>query len=362
MSLVGEPTEVELVLPPAVFCPNGNPVATEVVTEVLDAQNRPVAHVHDQPVSSNTRGYSTRITFTPTSAGVHYLTARFEPGLGLARRQQQVALERGGEPPWVRTTLGAPCDEVAPLGGAVLCRRGTQLQISRLGAVESTETIAGLATAGEVGWLWTGSQLSRVVELDGGLTRTALPLSIGPGALAVTEDRWVLGAGAGFLEVRLGEDGGLAERRWSVDPAFAPISGPGLALEGEVVGWSTATRVCAGAPDAAVACLDTPLQPLAGEGASLWLRGVDTGVVAQARVSAAGGVPVVLFVPAQNGSLMEARQDHPSFSWDGRLVAVRADDLSFEAWRAPGPVARQTATGASVVFQLVAGETFVFRR
>lgn len=362
VSLVGDSTEVELLLQPAVFCPNGNPVATRVVTEVVDAMNQPVAHVHSEPTSSNTGGYSTRITFTPTTAGVHYLTARFEPALGIARRQQQVALERSGELPWVRATLGAPCDEVAPLGGAVLCRRGGQLDVFRGGAVESSEPVVGFATAGEVGWLWTDSRLSRVVDLDGGLARTELALPVGAGALAVTAERWLLGAGDAFLEVRLSEDGGLAERRWSVEAAYAPITGPGLALEGDVVGWSTATRVCAGAPDVTVTCVDTPLQSLAGRGRALWLRGADTGVVAQARVSADGGVPVVLFVPAQGTSLMDARQPHPSFSWNGRLVAVRADDLSFEAWRAPGAVARQSVSGGFVVFQLQAGETFIYRR
>lgn len=362
MSLVGEPTEVELLLPPAVFCPKGNPVATEVVTEVLDALNRPVEHVHSEPTSSNTSGYATRITFTPTTAGVHYLTARFEPALGMARRQQQVALERSAEPPWLRTTLGAPCDEVLPLAQVVLCRRGAQLELSRSGVVEVSEPVAGVAAAGAVGWWWTSSRLSRVVDRDGGLERSELSLPIGAGALAVTEERWLLGADAGFLEVRVGADGGLSERSWSVDPAFAPIVGPGLALEGEVVGWSTASRVCAGAPDAAVSCVDTPLQPLAGEGQALWLRGVDTGVVAQARVSADGGIPVVLFVPAQSSALMDARQLHPSFSWNGRLVVVRADDLSLEAWRAPGAIARQTVSSSAVAFQLVTGETVIFER
>lgn len=362
VSLTGEVTEVGLLLPPAVFCPKGNPVATAVVTEVLDAQNQPVAHVHSEPSSSNTLGYGTRITFTPTSAGVHYFTARFEPALGLASRQQQVARDRSADVPWVSTRLGALCDEVAPLGDAVWCRRGTRLELSRGGAVVATEQVAGLKTAGEVGWSWTSSTLSRVVELDGGLTRTELSVPIGTGAVSVTEDRWLMGSGDGFLEVRVGADGGLSERRWNVDPAFAPISGPGLALAGEVVGWSTGTRVCAGAPDASVSCVETPLQSAAGEGSALWLRGVESGVVGQARVSSDGGVPQVLFVPAQGSALMDARQPYPAFAWNGMLVAVREDDLSFEAWRVDGVVARQAVAGPFVVFQLQSGETLIFKR
>jgi hypothetical protein len=61
-------------------------------------------------------------------------------------------------------------------------------------------------------------------------------------------------------------------------------------------------------------------------------------------------------------ALTDARLNRPVFSWNGRLVAVRADDLSFEAWRAPGPVSRQSVTEGFVVFQLQTGETVIYRR
>ena len=362
VTLVGQPVEVELLLPPAVICPQGNPLATGVITEVLDALNQPVAHVHSEPASSNTAGYSTKVSFTPTAAGVHYLTARYEPALGITQRQLQVALERSSETPWLRTTLGPVCDEVLPLREAVMCRRGLQLSVIRDGGVTSTELIAGVASAGEVGWLLTDSRLSRLEDVDGGITRSDFALSVSRGALAVTRDRWVLGAGAQFVDVRY-VDGGLSERRWSVGPAFAsPISGPGLSLADEVVGWASPTRICAGAPDASVRCVDSPLQPLIGEGSAIWLRGAESGLIALARIKPNGAEPVVLFVPAQSSALMETRQNRPVFSWNGRLVAVRADDLSFEAWRSPGIVARQTVTESFVIFQLQSGETVIFKR
>ena len=353
--------EVELLLPPAVFCPQGNPVATSVITEVLDALNQPVAHARSEPASSNTSGYSTRISFTPTAAGVHYLTARFEPALGITSRQLQVALERSSEPPWLRTTLGAVCDEVLPLREAVLCRRGTQLSVIRDGTVTSSESITAVASAGEVGWLWTDARLSRLEDVDGGIVRTDWVMPVGRGALAVSRDRWLQGAGADFVDVRF-VDGGLSERRWSVEPAFAPITGPGISLAEEMVGWATPTRLCAGSPDASVRCVDSPLQPLLGEGSALWLRGAETGLVALARIKPIAAEPVVLFVPAQSPALVEGRQSRPVFSWNGRLVAVRADDLSFEAWRSPGALARQSVTESFVVFQLQSGETVIFKR
>ncbi len=361
VTLVGEPVDVDLVLPPAVFCPQGNPVATAVVTEVLDSFNQPVAHVRSEPLSSNTGGYSTRVTFTPRAAGVHYFTARFEPGLGTTHRQLQVALERSSETPFLRTTLGPVCDEVLPLREVVLCRRGTQLSVMKEGGVSSTESVTAMASAGPVGWVWTDSRLSRLHEVDGGLERLDFAAPLSRGAVTVTSDRWIQGSGSQFVEVSL-SDGGLVERRWNVEAGAAPISGPGLALSGEVLGWATPTKLCKGAPDASVRCVESELQPNAGEGNALWLRGPGSGVVAIARFEPGPSDPQVTFVPAQSAALTDARLSRPIFSWNGRLVAVRADDLSFEAWRSPGPIARQSVTESFVVFQLQSGETVIFLR
>ena len=361
MTVAGEPVEVELLLPPAVFCPAGNPVATRVVTEVLDSQNQPVSHVSTDPASSNTAGYSTRVSFTPAIAGVHYLSARFEPALGITSRQIQVVLERSGEPPWMRTTLGAVCDEVFPLEEAVFCRRGMQLSVMRDGGALSTEAITGLATAGRTGWLWTDTRLSQLIDVDGGIERTDYAMAVTRGAIAVTAERWIQGTAAQFVEVRASSDGGPSERRWSVDAGFGPITGQSLALFDELVGWATPTRLCSAGPLGPVRCVESTLQPIAGEGSALWLRGAESGAVALARISP-DSPPLVLFVPAQSMALTDARLSRPAFSWNGRLVAVRADDLSFEAWRSPGLVARQSVTESFVVFQLASGETVIYRR
>jgi hypothetical protein len=358
VSFVGQPVDVELLLPPAVFCPGGNPVSTAVTTEVLDAMNRPIAHVHSDPSSSNTAGYTTRVTFTPTSAGVHYISARFEPALGITQRQLQVALERSGETPWQRTNLGAVCEEVLPLREAVLCRRGSQVTLVRDGGVELTETVTAIASSGSAGWLWTDTRLSRLFDVDGGVERADFPIAAGRSAFAVTEDRWVQATVAGFHEVSF-VDGGLGLR---VRTGTGDVSGPNLVISGDTIGWASNTNLCALAPDAGVRCIDSPLQPNANEGNVLWLRGADTGVMAQARFDANGSDPSVIFVPAQPTALLDARFSRPIFSYDGRLVAVRPDDFSFEAWRSPGVIARQTVTDAFVVFQLQSGETVIYRR
>jgi hypothetical protein len=360
VSFVGQPVELELLLPPAVFCPGGNPVATAVVTEVLDALNRPVAHTHSDPASSNSVGYSTRVTFTPTSAGVHYLSARFEPALGISQRQLQVSLERSGETPWQRTTLGTLCDEVLPLREAVLCRRGMQVTLVRDGGVELAETATSIASSGATGWLWTDRRLTRLYDGDGGLERADFALSSATGIFGVSEDKWVQATGAGFVEVFFA-DGGLFERQRPVSN-FAAVAGSNVALSGETIGWASSNSLCALAPDASVHCVDSPLQPNASEGNALWLRGAESGALALARFDSRGTTPAVIFVPAQPAALQEARLPRPLFSYSGRLVAVRADDLSFEAWSSPGPLVRQMVTESFVVFQLQNGETVIYRR
>ena len=359
VALVGQPVELELLLPPAVFCPGGNPVATAVVTEVLDAMNRPVAHTNSSAQSSSSNGYSTQVSFTPTTPGAHYLNARFEPALGVTQRQLQVALERSADPPWQRTTLGALCDEVLPLREAVICKRGSQITLVRDGGVELTESATSIASSGATGWLWTDSRLTRLFDGAGGVERSDFALTTSTAAFGVSEDKWVQPRGAGFVEVSYA-DGGLSERQRNAGLGGG-VSGPHVAISGETLGWATTTSVCALAPDASVHCVDSELQPAATEGNGLWLRGA-SGVMAFARFDPRGSTPVVIFVAAQPAALQEARLSRPVFSSAGRLIAVRADDLSFEAWRSPGPLARQSVTEGFVVFQLQSGETVIYRR
>ncbi len=356
----GQPVEVELLLRPAVFCQDGNPVSTNVVTEVVDAQNHPVAHEHTDPTSSDTRGYATTVTFTPATRGAYYLSARFEPALGIAQRELQVLGDRAGDVPVLRMPLASPCDEVWALERAVLCRRGQQLSVLRDGGVELSEPITGVASSGGVGWWWTDARVTRAEEVDGGLVRVELPLSLGAGPTAVTAQTFTR-ATSNVVEVRV-VDGGLGVRRWLLPPVDGGVAGAGLSRAGEVVGYATATQVCAAAPDASVACLDSALAPGAGEGDVLWLRGAETGVVALARIERAVTAPVVLFLPAQSIALTDTKQGRPAFTWNGRYVAVRADDLTLEAWLAPGLVARQSVTGEHVFFQLQSGELVVYRR
>ena len=134
-----------------------------------------------------------------------------------------------------------------------------------------------------------------------------------------------------------------------------------MARAGEVVGFSTAHQLCSLAVDGGRYCVEHPLVAGAAEGAALWLRGAETGNVAVARFSSVVQEPVVMFLAGQSSALMEVGAPRPSFTWNGRLVTVRADDLSLEAWLAPGPAPRRWVTPEHVVFQLP-GELVIYAR
>lgn len=356
---VGESVDLELLLPPAVFCQNGNPVATDVSTTVLDSHNAQVQHTHDAPSSSNTKGYGTTVHFTPLEPGVHYLSAHFEPSLGIAQRQVQVVRERAMDAPVLRIPLAMPCDEVWGLPEAALCRRGARLEVlGDRGQLISSADVSGVASSGGVGWWWTRDRVTRATVVDGGVTLSSIdvsvptgPRSVSPGAISFP----------GFLEVAL-VDGGLSAKRWSPSIDGGP-SGIGFARSEQVYGFSTGSLLCSVAElDASVRCVESALVPGDSSGPTLWLRGAETGSVAQARFAPLVGEPVVVFLPGQSGALNDTRQGTPSFTWNGRLVTIREDDLTLDAFRTPGPVLRQSTTAEHVVYQLQSNELVLFAR
>jgi hypothetical protein len=348
--------EVELLLPPAVFCQDGNPVATRVETEVLDGANAALAHTKGAMSSSDTRGYATTIGFVPPAPGVYYLTARFEPSLGVARRQVHALKDRTAELAAVQAPAPALCDEVAGLEAGALCRRGGELSLVRpdAGAVVASG-VSGVQSVGGAAWWWTATTLSRAVDDgDGGLAVESLPFRVAA-PLGVERDRFTSTGSGELLEVSPALDGGLAVSSRALPAGAVPI-GPGLSRRGESVGYATATELCVlglASDDASVPVRCVPaagLTPAMGEGDVLWLRGVETGVLAQARVVNATRDLEVRFLPAQSPLMVDTKQGVPAFTWAGHFLAVRAD-LTLDAWLPPAGVARRSVTPDFVVFQ-----------
>ncbi|MFZ5439901.1 MAG: hypothetical protein ACOZQL_07815 [Myxococcota bacterium] len=358
---VGEPVELEVVLPPAVFCQGGNPVATSVTTDVFDAQNQPVTHTHDGPRSSNTSGYETTVRFTPLRRGTYLVTARFEPALGVTQRLVQVVDDRTGAPPLMRFAVPDGCEDAAAFEGHVLCRRRGVVSVwSGDGGLVERRDAVGLLATGRAGWLWGDAGVTRYFVRDGGLVRDALDVDPGDGAHGASEDRLISASGGEVREV-FATATGLEVRRWTHDAGS--VLGPAVALAGDVVGLTTAFGLCSVVADGGTFCVPSQLVPGAADGRALWLRGAETGVVGLARFAPTLQEPTVLFLAGQSVALTDTKQPRPFFTWTGRLVTIRADDLSLEAWRAPALAERRWVTPEHLLFQLAASsELVVFAR
>jgi hypothetical protein len=256
----------------------------------------------------------------------------------------------------LRVPVVGACDDVVAFAGHALCRRGGVVSVLSVdgGVAQSAN---GIAAAGRVGWLWGDAGVTRLLELDGGLISTTTEVVLGDGAATATQDTLLVAHDGGFTEV-LAQQAGLGVREW---PAWPDGVVGGLARVGEVVGFSTASRLCALGVDGGSHCVEHGLVAGAGEGGGLWLRGTVTQSVALARFSDAVQEPAVMFLAGQSTALEDLAVPRPSFTWNGRLVTVRADDLSLEAWLAPGAAPRRWVTPEHVVFQL-AGEVVVYAR
>ncbi|MFO0595166.1 MAG: hypothetical protein U0228_07675 [Myxococcaceae bacterium] len=356
----GEPIDIDVVLPPAVFCQNGNPVAVGVTTLVVDSDNVEWPHMHSDPISSDTKGYSTTVSFTPPHSGAYHLEARFEPALGIGRRQLQVFQDRSAETPALRMPSSAPCDEVAGLSNTVLCRRGAALTVLDAdGGTVATATVDGMAVSQGTAWWWTSSDVTRLREVNSALERTTIAATVPPGPIHASATRLTRGT-TSLLQVSNADDGGLETS--TRDLPFA-ATGPGLCRGGPHVGFATATALCATQDDAdaSVTCVEViGLVPGAGQGDLLWVRGKETGVVGRARVSPDGGEPVLLFLDAQPPTLVDLKTPLPSFTWNGQLLSV-SPTLTFDAWSPPARTVRQSVTPEYVVFQTTT-ELWLFRR
>lgn len=360
--LAGESVDVELLLPPAVFCQDGNPVATSVNTEVLNVANASLPHKYTPPTSSDTRGYATVVNFTPSAPGVFYVTARFEPSLGIARRQVQVVASRVSESVALRVPAPNLCDDVVGLEPFALCRRGTELTVlsADAGAVFAESNVLGLVAAERTAWWWTTSAVTRAVTVNGALSRATAPAALGGAAVTSASSEVLARAAGDLLEVRF--DGGLSV---SSRPMPVPSDVASVCRNGTTYGFGSLSKLCAAddAPDASVRCVDSVgLAPSASEANVMWLRGVETGIVAVARVAQPPlKDPEVLFLDAQAEAMLDTKQPMPAFNWNGRFLSVRRQDLTLEAWLPPVGVMRRAVTEEYVIFQ-TRDELFLYRR
>lgn len=360
VGLTGQPMSLTLRLQPAVICTSGNPRSTSVATTVINGENQPIAHQRTAPTSGTSQGYSTTVTFTPDSPGVYYLEASFEPALGTARAQLQVLRDASDAGPALQVMVSPPCLEIDLLGAFALCRRDDGLTvIDGDGGVVLRAPARGFAASGDTAWWWDDGSLTRArVDADGGLGFELLDGGLGTVLAASANDEGLVVSRSAGLTLFDSTDGGVTRVERSVAPR-AP-SAPGVARLKGTIGFVSAGAICASAEDGGVACATGALQPGAGEANGLWLR-TSVGTVAFARLTERGSVPNVTSLAAQSTQLSDSDAPIPFFIWTGRVVTVRADDLTLEAWPEVQSRAR-SVTHNAVALQMGSGQVWLYRR
>ena len=200
LGLAGKPVTVKLTVPQVVFCGPGSKVL-DVATEVFDPSNHAVAHTHSEPKSTtvNTFGFEQAafgvdVTFTPQSAGSHHLVARFEPSLGNAQLDVDVAADRTGAPSKT-LSLGVTCAALETLpSGLVLCLKDDDVLVMFRDEMSLAQTIDAddFAVAGDKVWTARFGTVKRWVDVGGaaplGRVLTHDTFIAERGTLVATED------------------------------------------------------------------------------------------------------------------------------------------------------------------------------
>ncbi|MGV3624812.1 MAG: hypothetical protein ACO1OB_28590 [Archangium sp.] len=360
VGLVNRSTTVELTGLLDVICARNGPVATDVVVTVRDEGNQPVAETHTAPRSTGS-GFATEVTFTPTSAGVYFLEARFEPAVAATQRRHVVLLDRTDEVPELISSIDAGCDTLHPLGDdIVICAKGTELSFWVDGGLDHTEP--GIVDSDDgIAWVSRNALIERLERVDGGvLGRGTVAPVLTPPALGYERDRAVRVSDFNMTEFVF-VDGGLTQRQQAI--SLTDVSFGGAAIAGDSVGWSTADQLCAGSfGRISVDCRPLETTSALNERDVLWVRteGAQSGL-AQWRVFADGSPPLLRAVPS-SPALLDVSQQRPVLSWNGQFVTVRRDDLRLEAWPKLDQVATVTVTPSHVLFRRRNGEVRVYRR
>lgn len=357
VSLINEQVTVSLLGLSEVICAVGGPVATEVVVEVRDEQNLLVVETHTPPQKQR-NGFSTDVTFTPTKPGVYFLEARFEPAVTATQRRHIVVDDKADQSPQLIATVSESCDALYPVGEMIICTQPPTLFSFWLdgGVVERSH--GRVAADDGIAWLDENSPQRRVTFSDGGVRSTEFSLRPDgvPGADA---ERLVLATPREVREVVV-TDGGLETRSKELASPSSLLSAPGIAVAGDAFAWVSEQNACVRGA-AGAQCRAVEHKATRVERDTVWVKspGAVSGL-AQWRVFPNG----TALLRAVNSSpvLLEVSNVPAVFTWNGRYVTVRRDDLTFEAWPRIDQVEQFTVTPSHVVFRTKTNEVRVYRR
>lgn len=358
VSLANQPVTIELLGLLDVICAVNGPVATDVIVSVRDERNLPVVEMHTPPRATG-NGFATRVTFTPTSAGVYFLDARFEPAVTATQRKHVVVVDRSDAGLEMISSVDAGCDALHPLGDVLICAKANALTFWRDGNVIDSRT-GSVDSDDGVAWVLNAGLIERLELIDGGVRgrATVVPTLSSP-ARGFERERTVVMTDNTLTEVSFA-DGGVELRQQALSTS---VAFSGVAMAGEYFGWSTGSQLCTtkfGVVSAA--CRSLPTTRALGERDVLWVKSESAiSGLAQWRVFSDGAPPALRAV-VSSPVMFDVSQQRPVLSWDGRFVTVRRDDLMFEAWPRVEQVATVTVTPSHVVFRRRSGEVFVYRR
>lgn len=371
--LSGAPVTVSVGLPIIVVCDEGPPQARSVVTSVLDVNNVELSHTATPPVTSTFEGYSTDITFTPTSGGVYTITTTFEPAIGTIQRQVQVVADRTHEAP-VAVLTGAACTMVSQVGTVLACQHADSVDLYRDGVILQTVPGRGMVAADQVLWVWGNGTVNRLEDTGAGPLQersAALAFPDQPTAsLTATTTRLMAVLNQSqqpsptYVEVSATVLGTLQFRSLSLPTPLAAATSGLLALSaGQVAYGAVGGQLCVVTLDPlAASCRPVQLDVFAAEGDALWVRGVDNPGVGFVRV--VSGEPTLTLLTARADPLLvDTQTPQPYFRWVNRAVFPRMPELMLETWAPTLTDAKRLGVGRGVVwFADSAGTVTVYAR
>lgn len=383
VTLEARAVTVSLEFTPVIACAGGNPLATAVETQVLNPRQQPVPHSTSAPQSGGTQGYSTTVTFTPETPGLYSLSARFEPGLGVARREVLAVADRTASAPAGTFHPPGPCDEVSALGPWAVCASAARgLELFRDGGLEAVLPAELSALTAHAAWTLADGGVTRWAVDGDALVSASLEGVAFPGAglaHAATDDGWRAVEGARFVEVAV-DGGALLLAQAAALPVAASgrsgllvVDGPAVAFDALAVdggplrddgdgGVRTVCRVPLAADDAGVVCHALKLELGARQGDALWLRSLEAKRVGLLRYLGGQPPPSVTFLAAQPVALVDQGEPLPFFTWSTFTVVVRPKDFVLEAFAPPAGRVKTGASATHVWFVTSEGQVTVHRR
>lgn len=358
VTLVNEPVTIELLGLLQVFCEKNGPVANDVVVTVRDAHGVLVDETHTS-VQPRSNGFSTEVTFTPTTPGTYVLEARFEPSVASVKQLHVVADDRATDQPELISMIDQRCTTIHPLGNSLLClsSRGAEVWVD--GGVVDSLPGWPLETDDGVSWLFLGNSVMRLEAVDGGIRRDSLALPFHP--VGMSADREHIVQVDAFVQDIVFSDGGLEHRPRAI--AKAPESYPlMIARAGDNLAAASSSQLCSlGATATTFDCRVLHNFQRRTERNVVWFSASETPtIVEQFRVNDDSTTELRAFPSSPRLEL--APQSWPLFTWNRRFATVRPDDLSLELWPKLDGVVTVTITPSHVAFQTSTNQVFVYRR